>query len=89
MTRKSSRSVRARRQEMQARKKRQRLVTALIIAGSLVALAAIAILARQVTRVSPEDVILPESLTPPSGADGTAWGPVDAPVIVEEFSDFQ
>ena len=24
----------------------------------------------------------------PFGADGTAWGPVDAPVIIEEWSDF-
>ena len=24
----------------------------------------------------------------PTGADGTAWGPVDAPVIFEEWSDF-
>ena len=24
----------------------------------------------------------------PFGADGTAWGPVDAPVVIEEWSDF-
>ncbi len=24
----------------------------------------------------------------PLGADGAAWGPVDAPVIIEEWSDF-
>jgi len=28
-----------------------------------------------------------ESRTP-LGADGTAWGPVDAPVLIEEWSDF-
>jgi len=24
----------------------------------------------------------------PVGADGAAWGPVDAPILVEEWSDF-
>lgn len=24
----------------------------------------------------------------PVGADGTAWGPADAPVVIEEWSDF-
>jgi hypothetical protein len=24
----------------------------------------------------------------PTGADRTAWGPVDAPVLIEEWSDF-
>ena len=24
----------------------------------------------------------------PMGADGTAWGPLDAPVLIEEWSDF-
>ncbi len=89
MTKKSTRSVRVRRQEMQDRKKRQRLVTALVVTGSLIALVAIGFLARQITRTTPEDVTLPESLTPPPDADGMAWGPVDAPVVVEEFSDFQ
>lgn len=90
MTKKLSRSTRPRRQEeREARKKRQRLVTALIIAGSLVALIVIVLLARQITRISPADVTLPESLEPPPNADGVAWGPVDAPVVIEEFSDFQ
>lgn len=88
MTKKSSSSVRARRQEMQARQKRQRLVTAVVVTGSLIALVAIGFLARQITRPTPEDVTLPESITPPD-ADGMAWGPADAPVVVEEFSDFQ
>jgi hypothetical protein len=26
--------------------------------------------------------------TIPFGADGTAWGPVDVPVLIEEWSDF-
>lgn len=89
MTKKSTGSVSARRQEMQARKERQRRITVLIVIGAMVALAAIVFLARQANRVSPEDVSLPESLEPPPGADGTAWGPADAPVVIEEYSDFQ
>ena len=89
MTKKSTRSVQARRQEMQARRKRQRYITTLVIIGSLVVLTTIIFLARQITRINPEDVTLPEPLTPPPDADGMAWGPIDAPVVVEEFSDFQ
>ena len=89
MTKKSTRSVQARRQEMQARKKRQRMVTALVVIGSLIGLAGIMFLTRQITRTTPEDVTLPETLSPPPDADGMAWGPADAPVVVEEYSDFQ
>ena len=89
MTKKSTRSVQARRQEMQARRKRQRFITTLVIIGSLVVLTTIIFLARQITQTSPEDVTLPESLEPPPDADGMAWGPTDASVVVEEFSDFQ
>ncbi|NHZ71757.1 MAG: hypothetical protein GWP17_01570 [Aquificales bacterium] len=89
MTRKSSRSVRVRRQEMQAKKKKQRLITAIIVVGSLIALTTIILLARQATRTVPEDVVLPEKLDAPPDADGRAWGPVDAPVVIEEYGDFQ
>jgi hypothetical protein len=89
MTKKSSRSVRIRRQELQAKKKRQRLITALIVVGSLTALIAMMFLARQATRTTPEDVALPETLDAPPDADGRAWGPVDAPVLIEEYGDFQ
>ncbi len=89
MTNRSSTSLKARREEVGAKKRKQRRITAAIAAGALVVLTGIVFLARQVTSVSLEDVILPESLTLPANADGTAWGPVDAPVVIEEFSDFQ
>ncbi len=89
MTKKSSRSVRARRQEMQARKKKQRLITTLIVIGGLTLLTAILFLGRQALEVSPEDVTLPPSLELPPNADGSAWGPADAPVVIEEYGDFQ
>jgi hypothetical protein len=36
-----------------------------------------------------EDAVLPETLAAPPNAEGKAWGPAEAPVVVEEFSDFQ
>jgi hypothetical protein len=35
------------------------------------------------------DVTLPDTLEAPPNAAGKAWGPADAPVLIEEFSDFQ
>lgn len=81
--------MKARRQEMEAKKKRQRLVTAAIVLVSLGVLGTIVVLARQVSRLTLSEVILPESLESPADADGAAWGPVDAPVLIEEFGDFQ
>jgi hypothetical protein len=37
----------------------------------------------------PENVELPESLELPPLADGSSWGPAGAPVLIEEYSDFQ
>jgi hypothetical protein len=36
-----------------------------------------------------ENMVLPESLASPPNADGSAWGPADAPVLIQEYSDFQ
>jgi hypothetical protein len=44
---------------------------------------------RQARTPEVEDVILPDAMEGPVDADGKAWGPVDAPVLIEEFSDFQ
>lgn len=88
MSGKQSRSVRARRAEAQARKKRQRLIAGSILVVVLAALAAIVVLARNANQISPEDVALPDAPTP-AASDGMAWGPADAPVLVEEYSDFQ
>ncbi|MFU8772841.1 MAG: DsbA family protein, partial [Anaerolineales bacterium] len=37
----------------------------------------------------PVEVVLPVNFSEPANADGTAWGPGNAPVLVEVFSDFQ
>ena len=46
-------------------------------------------LAGQINAPSLDDVVIPESLETPPNADGKTWGPADAPVIIEEFGDFQ
>ena len=89
MAEKSSRSRRARREEVQARKQRQRIVAAVIGVVTIVALGALFYFAQRADEVAIEDVNLPESLTLPANADGAAWGPVAAPVLIEEFGDYQ
>jgi hypothetical protein len=89
MTKRESQSLRARRAAQQARQQRQRrLYYGLAAAGTLMVIALFAII-RQANAPRPEDVVVPDSLEAPPGADGKAWGPEDAPVLVEEFSDFQ
>ncbi len=85
MTRKQTRSVRARRAEYRAQKKRRRTYIALGIVGALIAVAAFVAVALQRQAVTPDEVVLPETLE----TDGKAWGPAGAPVVIEEFGDFQ
>ena len=87
MARKQSRSVRERREKRQAEQQRQRIIIAVIVIAVIAAIAALIWIRQPST--NPEDVIIPESLSSPPGAEGKAWGPVDAPVLVEEYSDFQ
>jgi hypothetical protein len=87
MARKTKRSARERSQRRQAEQRRRRIFIGAIVAAVVLGLAALVLLRQQPP--DPEDVALPESLSSPAEADGSAWGPVDAPVLVEEFSDFQ
>lgn len=82
-------SRRARREAHQRQQRRQRmLIIALVVGGVIIALG-LGFMIREARTPEVEDVILPESLEAPPDADGKAWGPVDAPVLIEEFSDFQ
>lgn len=82
-------SRRARREAHQQRQRRQRiLIIGLVISGVIVVLG-MGFMIRQARAPEVEDVVLPEMLAAPPNADGKAWGPVDAPVLIEEFSDFQ
>ena len=82
-------SRRARREAHQRQQRRQRiLIIGLVVGGVIIALG-LGFMIRQARTPEVEDVIVPESLAGPPDADGKAWGPVDAPVLIEEFSDFQ
>lgn len=87
--RKSSSSVRERReQQLAQQKQRRQMYYGLTAVGVIVIIALFAFL-RQVNTPSVDDVVLPDSLEAPPNTDGSAWGPADAPVVIEEFSDFQ
>jgi hypothetical protein len=81
-------SLRARRAAEVARQRRQRrMIYGLVAAGAVIVVGLITWVALNPPRL--EDVVLPNQLEPPAGAEGESWGPADAPVLVEEFSDFQ
>ncbi len=89
MSKKKSHSVRARRVQQHARQKKQRRRYYGIAAISAIFIFGLFALIRQLNAPSLNEVALPESLQPPANADGKAWGPVDAPVLIEEYGDFQ
>ncbi len=75
------------RAEDQAREKRRRL---LILGLAGVAALAAAGLAYQILRPgSQAEPVREGSPGAPLDTDGKAWGARDAPVLIEEFSDFQ
>jgi hypothetical protein len=89
MTKKKSQSARAKRAEQHARQQRQRrLYYGLAIVGVLM-IGALFVWIRQINQPKIEDVVLPNGLEAPPNADGKAWGPVDAAVLISEYSDFQ
>lgn len=81
-----------------ARRRRRRAQTAqrstrnttLWLIGGLAVLAVLLVAAIVwLNRPQPVQVTVPADLKPPPNADGKAWGPPDAPVVIQEFSDFQ
>ena len=64
------------------------MIVALVVGGIIIALG-LGFVIREARTPLVEDVMIPESLAEPPGADGKAWGPLDAPVLIEEFSDFK
>lgn len=88
MAKERSQSVRERRAQHQARRKRQRSLTIWLSVVAVVLIAALMLWTRQINTVDAE-IVMPDSLDGPPAADGLAWGPEDAPVLFEDFSDFQ
>ncbi len=83
----SRQTKRARRAQRRARQRRRRQLT--ITLSVIGALAVVGLLIWNSQFKPPADIVLPESLEAPPNADGKAWGPPDAPVLIEEYSDFQ
>jgi protein-disulfide isomerase len=70
------------------RKKQQQLTTILVVSGAALIIAAILMLPTiQNSLISPGDIIVPE-LNPRPQASGNTMGDPNAPVVIEEFSDF-
>ena len=86
---KSGTSVRERREQQLAQQKKQRTMYYGIAAVAAVIIIGLFAFLRQVNTPTLAEVVLPDNLETPPGADGKAWGPADAPVVIEEFSDFQ
>ncbi len=89
MTKKSKTSARTRRADQLAQQKKKRRMYYLYAGIGAVVIIALFAVIRQVNAPSLDDVNLPDSLELPPNADGKNWGPEDAPVVIEEFSDFQ
>ncbi len=86
----SKKSVQARREQRQAQQKKKRILyagmglIAIIIIGGL-------IFWMQQTRAAQAEASFqpPNILNTPAITDGKTWGPADAPVLIEAYSDFQ
>ncbi len=89
MSKKSSTSVKERRAQYQAEEQRRRRLYYGGAAVAAIAIIALFVIVRQLTAPSLEDVIVPDPLAAPANADGRAWGPADAPVLIEEYADYQ
>jgi protein-disulfide isomerase len=90
MSKSQNQSRRARRAEHEARKKRQRT---LMIVGSLIgAIVVISLIAwtRQVTgEIAARGIITSSNVPERPLTEGKTWGPADAPVLIQEYSDFK
>lgn len=89
MAKQSNQSKRARREEYLARQKRQRILFLSLGGVGIVLLVALFFVIRQSNIPTVEEIQLPEDTSAPPNADGAAWGPENAPVLIQEFSDFQ
>ncbi len=90
MTQKQSQSRRSRRAEYQNQKQRQRTLTIGFVLVGIIVVAGLLFWTRQIsTAAANRGIVAPEVAQEPANADGKSWGPADAPVLIEEYSDFQ
>ena len=72
------------RAQQQQRKRKRRLTTIGVVSAVAVVVAVLAI--RQSSKPVGEIVTVPSTV--PAFSDGKALGPIDAPVLVQDFSNF-
>lgn len=89
MSKRGNQSVRTRRAQHRARQQRQRRLYYGVAATGAIIIIGLFALIRQLNAPSIEEVVMPESVEPPANADGKAWGPLNAPVTIVEYGDFQ
>jgi protein-disulfide isomerase len=86
----SKKTVQARREQQRAQQKKKRFLYAGIGIITLVIIGSLIFWVRQTQIAQAEaNFQLPNILINPALTDGKTWGPVDAPVVIQEFSDFQ
>ncbi len=90
MTQKQGQSVRERRTQHALKQKQRRNWTIGLIVASVVIVVGLMFWTRQITTaIAVSGIVTPEAAGEPVAADGRAWGPTDAVVLIEEYSDFQ
>lgn len=70
-------------QVRQQKRRRKQLTVALVVAAAVVIVGGLIWLNSRPLSLTTVEAAAPVS------ADGAAWGPADAPVVVEEWSDYQ
>ncbi len=86
----SKKTVLARREKKRAQQKKKRILYASISLITIIVFAGLFYWVQQISIAEAEATFQPPSvLQSPLQQDGKAWGPVDAPVVIQGFSDFQ
>lgn len=86
----SKKTVLARREKQRAQQNKKRMIYAGIGIIAILIFAGLMVWMQQIRTTQAEaNFQAPNILTTPSLTDGKTWGPEDAPVIIQEFSDFQ
>jgi cytochrome c-type biogenesis protein CcmH/NrfG len=69
-------------QERKQKQRRQQLTIALVVIAAVAVVSTLIWLANRPLPLATVEARVP------TGADGAAWGPADAPVVIQDWSDF-
>lgn len=90
MSKKRKLSARERREKKQAEQKKRKWIYVGIGIIAIIIFSGLILWFRQI-RIAQEEANFqsPDILLKPTSTDGNTWGPANAPVVIQEFSDFQ